>query len=81
MNKKIEKGKNMAETRYCELYKDGKLISKTPYTVSDKQLAIENNLELLKTLVSKSDLTAAEVKQAIILMLKLFKRFVLNDES
>ena len=37
----------MPETRYIEEYKDGKLINKIPYTVSDEEIAEEQEKDAM----------------------------------
>ncbi len=66
----------MPETRYRELYKDGKLISKEPYEVSDEELKYDAAIDKIRELGLKSDLAPLEIKQAILALLKYFRRLV-----
>lgn len=45
----------MPETRYAEVYKDGKLLNKEPYQVSDEQLAREEAEQVIGELSAKAD--------------------------
>jgi len=65
----------MAETRYVDVFKDGKLIAQEPYEVSDEELAEEaeaGEIEQIKDTLD-SITTAA---QAITVLKKLVKRLV-----
>ena len=48
------------ETRYIEVYKDGKLIKQEPYEVSDEQLEQEARGARIKELLDKPIRTNAE---------------------
>ncbi len=56
------------ETRYIEVYKDGKLIKQEPYEVSDEQLEREARQVKIKELVDKPIRTNAENTQLIDLL-------------
>jgi hypothetical protein len=45
----------MPETRYVEVYKDGKLIDKEPYEVSDEQLEREAAERIIAELSALAD--------------------------
>ncbi len=45
----------MPETRYVEVYKDGKLVDKEPYEVSDEQLEREKAEKVVKELSALAD--------------------------
>jgi len=45
----------MPETRYVEIYKDGQLIDKEPYVVSDADLEQENAGQTISELFAKAD--------------------------
>jgi len=65
----------MTETRYVDVFKDGKLIKQEPYEVSDAELAEEaeaGEIEQIKDTLD-SITTAA---QAITVLKKLVKRLV-----
>ncbi len=53
------------ETRYIEVYKDGKLIKQEPYEVSDEQLEREARQVKIKELLDKPTRTNAENTQLI----------------
>jgi len=56
------------ETRYIEVYKDGKLTKQEPYEVSDEQLEQEARGARIKELVDKPVRTNAENTQLIDLL-------------
>ena len=45
----------MPETRYVEVYKDGKLVDKEPYEVSDVELERESAEQVIHELSAKAD--------------------------
>jgi len=45
----------MPETRYVEVYKDGKLVDKEPYEVSDVELERESAEQVIRELSAKAD--------------------------
>jgi len=56
------------ETRYIEVYKDGKLIKQEPYEVSDEQLEREARQAKIKELLDKPIRTNAENTRLIDLL-------------
>jgi len=58
----------MPETRYTEEYKDGKLIAKVPYQVTDDELEEEAREEKVKELVAKTTRTNAQNTQLVDLL-------------
>ncbi len=56
------------ETRYIEVYKDGKLIRQEPYEVSDEQLEQEARQAKIKELLDKPIRTNAENARLIDLL-------------
>jgi len=50
----------MPETRYIEEYKDGKLVRKVPYQVSDETLEEEAREQKIAELVARATRTNAE---------------------
>ncbi len=56
------------ETRYIEVYKDGKLIKQEPYEVSDEQLEQEARQAKIKDLLDKPVRTNAENTRLIDLL-------------
>ena len=56
------------ETRYIEVYKDGKLIKQEPYEVSDEQLEREARQAKIKELLDKPIRTNTENTQLIDLL-------------
>lgn len=53
----------MPETRYVEVYKDGRLVDKEPYEVSDAELERESAEQVIRELSAKADneMTVLEV--------------------
>lgn len=65
----------MTETRYVQVYKDGKLIKQEPYEVSDAELADEaeaNEIEQIKNTLD----SITTLAQAIAVLKKLINRLV-----
>ncbi len=61
----------MPQTRYIEEYKDGQLIDKIAYEVSDEQLVKEQKSDRLQELKTNIDnLTTAEKDEAFKLLLE-----------
>jgi hypothetical protein len=58
----------MSETRYIEVYTDGKLINKEPYEVSDEELEREARQVKIKELLDKPVRTNAENTRLIDLL-------------
>ena len=58
----------MPEIRYTEIYKNGFLITREPYEVSDEELAQEAQEARIVKLVAKSSRTSAENSQLIDLL-------------
>lgn len=58
----------MPEIRYVEVFKDGKLVEKEPYKVSDEELEREAQEIRIKELIAKSSRTSAENSQLINLL-------------
>ena len=65
----------MSETRYTEVYKDGKLIKQEPYQVSDEELAEEaevSEIEQIKDTLEQD----WDSKKTIAVLKKLIRRLV-----
>ena len=65
----------MPETRYTEIYKNGKLVDKEPYQVSDEQLADEaeaREIQQIKDTLEQTWTTA----QAAAILKKLIRRLL-----
>ncbi|MDD4859841.1 MAG: hypothetical protein PHR56_06525 [Dehalococcoidales bacterium] len=45
----------MAETRYVEIYEDGRLKTSEPYQVSDAELELESDWQVIAALSAKAD--------------------------
>ncbi|MCK4698042.1 MAG: hypothetical protein KAT53_07050 [Dehalococcoidia bacterium] len=58
----------MPETRYIEVYRDGKLINKEPYEVSDEELEREARQVKIKEFLDKPVRTNAENTRLIDLL-------------
>jgi hypothetical protein len=58
----------MSETRYIEVYRDGKLINKEPYEVSDEELEREARQAKIKELLDKPVRANAENTRLIDLL-------------
>ena len=63
----------MPETRYAEVYKDGKLLNKESYQVSDEQLDREEAEQVIGELSAKADseVTTLEVARFLKALAKL----------
>lgn len=57
----------MAETRYREVYQDGRLVGNEPYEVSEGQLEMEKAEDSIRTLAAKADneLTVPEIARFV----------------
>ena len=58
----------MPETRYIEVYRDGKLVNKEPYEVSDEEMEREARQAKIKELLDKPVRANAENAQLIDLL-------------
>ena len=58
----------MPETRFIEEYKDGKLVRKVPYQVSDDELEEEAREQKIAELVAKTTRTNAQNTQLVDLL-------------
>ena len=65
----------MPETRYTEVYKDGVLIDKEPYEVSDEELEEEANKKILNDLLDMvdGDIKVPLIGKALKALIKLRK--------
>jgi len=63
------------ETRYTEVYKDGKMIKQEPYEVSDEQLADEAEAAEIEQIKDTLD-SITTAAQAITILKKLIRRLV-----
>ena len=63
----------MPEIRYVEVYKDGELVSREPYQVSDEQLDREASEQVIEELSAKaaSEITAPEMAEFLKALAKL----------
>ena len=63
----------MPETRFMEVYKNGKLLEKEPYQVSDEQLDREEAEQVIGELSAKADseVTTLEVARFLKALAKL----------
>lgn len=63
----------MPETRYVEVYKDGKLVDQEPYEVTDEQLDREEAEQVIHELSAKADneLTTLETAKFLKALAKL----------
>jgi len=63
----------MPETRYVEVYKDGKLVDQEPYQVSDEQLDREEAEQVIHELSAKADneMTTLEMAKFLKALAKL----------
>ena len=55
----------MAETKYIEIYRDGKLVAQEPYQISDDELEKLNARRVVSDLSAKADneMTIPEIAQ------------------
>lgn len=67
----------MAETRYIEEYKDGVLINKIPYEVSDEELAEEAERNAMSKAEELID-SISNLAEAKVFLKKLCRRLVKN---
>ena len=55
----------MPEIRYIEIYRDGVLVRKEPYEISDEQLAMEALEKVARGLVNRPVLTIPELTDLV----------------
>jgi ribosomal protein L21E len=55
----------MSETRYIIEYRDGEEVGRTPYEVSDEQLAAEGREKRVRTIAATLDQFAADQKTVV----------------
>jgi len=62
----------MPETRYIEVYKDGKVVERIPETISDEQLQFEELLKRVDAILKKpkAQWTTSDIKDLLEYLVK-----------